>query len=342
MRIFHYITVLFLSLTLGLITACGGGGQDPVKQLDGLVTMVEAKSGSMTDAQLQQSVGRYNGLVSAINRRYGSYSPMQLEKAENLCRRFKTVVGRKCSEAVLIVLKPSEGGSLADMEKEVVGRAAGSSSASVPEAVGNGKTVPPSGRSEMGGDEIFEKYGSAVFIITLTEGMVRTQGSGFFISPDGLAVSNYHVFKGSKKGSESITLADGKSYKVKKVIGKGHCDGDGLRPDDFMLFRVDIGNQSVNYIPVARELARVGQKVYAVGSPRGFENTFSSGEISQIRKVDDGFLYQISVPIDHGSSGGVLLNGYGEAIGITTGGFDDSGANLNFAVDIHVIDKYIN
>lgn len=109
-----------------------------------------------------------------------------------------------------------------------------------------------------------------------------------------------------------------------------------------MLFRVDIGSQSVNYIPVAKELARVGQKVYAVGSPRGFENTFSSGEISQIRKVDDGFLYQISVPIDHGSSGGVLLNGYGEAIGITSGGFDDSGANLNFAVDIHVIDKYIN
>ena len=159
MRNFHYITVLFLCLTLGLISACGGGGQDPVKQLDGLVTMVEAKSGSMTDAQLQQSVGRYNGLVSAINRRYGSYTPMQLEKAENLCRRFKTVVGRKCSEAVLIVLKPSEGGSLADMEKEVIGRATGSSSASVLEAAGKGETAPPAGRSEMGGDEIFEKYG---------------------------------------------------------------------------------------------------------------------------------------------------------------------------------------
>lgn len=132
--------------------------------------------------------------------------------------------------------------------KEVIGRATGSSSASVLEAAGKGETAPPAGRSEMGGDEIFEKYGSAVFIITLTEGMIKTQGSGFFISPDGLAVSNYHVFKGSKKGSESITLADGKSYKVKEVIGKGNCDGNGLRPDDYMLFRVDIGSQSVNYI----------------------------------------------------------------------------------------------
>ncbi len=341
MRIFHYITVLFLCLALGGITACGGG-QDPVKQLDGLVTMVESKSGSMTDAQLRQAVGRYNAWVSAINRRYSSYTPLQLEKAENLCRRFRVLAGGKCSEAVLIVLKPSESGSLADMEKEVIGRSVGSSSSSVPKSAGKGGTVPSSGRSEMGGDEIFEKYGSAVFIITLTDGMVRTQGSGFFISPDGLAVSNYHVFKGSKKGSETITLSEGKTYKVKEVIGKGNCDGDGLSPDDYMLFRVDIGNQSVIYIPVAKELARVGQKVYAVGSPRGFENTFASGEISQIRQVDDGFMYQISVPIDHGSSGGVLLNGYGEAIGITTGGFDDSGANLNFAVDIHVIDKYIN
>lgn len=329
-------------MMMALTTACGGSGQDPVRQLDGLVTMVESKSGSMTDAQLQQSVGRYNGLVSAINRKYSSYTPLQLEKAENLCRRFKTLASRKCSEAVLIVLKPSVGGSLADMEKEVVGRTVGSSPALVPEEASKSKRTPTSVKEEMGGDEIFEIYGSAVFIITLTEGMTRTQGSGFFISPDGLAVSNYHVFKGSKKGSESITLSDGNAYKVKEVIGKGNCDGNGLRPDDYMLFRVDIGDRTVNYIPVAGELARVGQKVYAVGSPRGFENTFSSGEISQIRKVEDGFLYQISVPIDHGSSGGVLLNGYGEAIGITTGGFDDSGANLNFAVDIHVIDKYIN
>ena len=55
------MSVLFLCLTLCLTSACGGGGQDPVKQLDGLVTMVESKSGSMTEAQLQQSVGITTG-----------------------------------------------------------------------------------------------------------------------------------------------------------------------------------------------------------------------------------------------------------------------------------------
>ena len=48
-------------------------------------------------------------------------------------------------------------------------------------------------------------------------------------------------------------------------------------------------------------------------------------------------MIQISVPIDHGSSGGALINEYGEVIGITSGGFDDSGANLNFAVNINVV-----
>lgn len=64
------------------------------------------------------------------------------------------------------------------------------------------------------------------------------------------------------------------------------------------------------------------------------ENTFSSGEVSQIR---DGHYIQISCPIDHGSSGGALINAYGEVIGITTAGRDDSGANLNFAKDIVLV-----
>lgn len=78
----------------------------------------------------------------------------------------------------------------------------------------------------------------------------------------------------------------------------------------------------------------MGERVYTIGSPKGLENTFASGEISQIR--EDHFI-QISCPIDHGSSGGALINKYGEVIGITTGGRDDSGANLNFAKDICVI-----
>ena len=172
--------------------------------------------------------------------------------------------------------------------------------------------------------EIFKKYNSAVFMIYTTHGLGVFQGSGFFISENGVAVSNYHVFKGTAVGSEVIKLSDGRQCKISEVIAKSESE-------DYILFRI---KGHFVHIPVSHRKNNVGEKVYTIGSPRGLENTFSSGEISQIR--DDNYI-QISCPIDHGSSGGVLINAYGEAIGITTGGHDESGANLNFAKNIKVL-----
>lgn len=172
--------------------------------------------------------------------------------------------------------------------------------------------------------EIFKKYNSAVFMIYTTDGLGVFQGSGFFISENGVAVSNYHVFKGTAVGSEVIKLSDGRQCKISEVIAKSESE-------DYILFRI---KGHFVHIPVSHRKNNVGEKVYTIGSPRGLENTFSSGEISQIR--DDNYI-QISCPIDHGSSGGVLINAYGEAIGSTTGGHDESGANLNFAKNIKVL-----
>ena len=172
--------------------------------------------------------------------------------------------------------------------------------------------------------EIFKKYNSAVFMIYTTDGLGVFQGSVFFISENGVAVSNYHVFKGTAVGSEVIKLSDGRQCKISEVIAKSESE-------DYILFRI---KGHFVHIPVSHRKNNVGEKVYTIGSPRGLENTFSSGEISQIR--DDNYI-QISCPIDHGSSGGVLINAYGEAIGITTGGHDESGANLDFAKNIKVL-----
>ena len=179
--------------------------------------------------------------------------------------------------------------------------------------------------------EIFEKYSSAVFKIHTSNGLRGSQGSGFFISNDGIAVSNYHVFQGTYVGYEEIILSNGKKYKISNVYHK-----DAYH--DFIIFKVGVP-QKINYIKIADVIPAIGEKVYTIGSPRGLDNTFSSGEISQIR--DNGKILQISAPIDHGSSGGVLLNSYGEAIGITSAGYDNSGANLNFAININIIKPYI-
>lgn len=172
---------------------------------------------------------------------------------------------------------------------------------------------------------IYKKYKSAVFMIYTKDGEGIAQGSGFFITSSGIAVSNYHVFKGSLKGEEIIKLPTGKTYKIKEVLAYSERY-------DYILFKVN--GDYFNYIPVTKRGYEIGDEVYAIGSPKGLENTLSNGLISQEYK---DYYIQISVPIDHGSSGGALINSYGEVIGITSGGRDDSGANLNFARDIRAI-----
>lgn len=179
--------------------------------------------------------------------------------------------------------------------------------------------------------EIFEKFSSAVFKIHTSMGYQGFQGSGFFITANGIAVSNYHVFQGTTIGNEDIILSDGSMNKVTKVYYAN-------QENDFIIFKVGV-KENVNFIKISNLMPKIGEKIYTIGSPRGLDNTFSSGEISQIR--EKGKILQISAPIDHGSSGGVLLNNKGEAVGITSGGIDESGANLNYAINISLIKPYI-
>ena len=184
------------------------------------------------------------------------------------------------------------------------------------------KIVKSNSKQELSPKEIYKKYNNAVFLIYTSDGDQIAQGSGFVVSSDGIAVSNYHVFKGTYKGLEVIKLPNGETHKIKEVYGFSE-------KFDYIVFQLD--GSSFDYIPVHIGDIEIGDEVYAIGSPRGLVNTISNGLISQ-RHND--FIYQISVPIDHGSSGGALINKCGEAIGITSGGIDSSTANLNFAYDI--------
>lgn len=189
-----------------------------------------------------------------------------------------------------------------------------------------------SNKEKLEGKDIFKKYSSAVFMVFTSDGFNGYQGSGFFINSTGLAVSNYHVFQGTNKGAEQIKLVGSDiAYNVTDVI---YSSNDY----DFILFQTNCTNTS--YIPIANNKPSVGEPVFAIGSPRGLENTFSSGEVSQWR---DTYLMQISALIDHGSSGGALINEYGEVVGITSGSFyDGSQANLNYAWSIDAVKPHLN
>ena len=83
------------------------------------------------------------------------------------------------------------------------------------------------------------------------------------------------------------------------------------------------------------DLLKVGQKIYAIGSPLGLENTMTEGLISGLRYTkDEGSFIQISAAISHGSSGGAVVNSNGELIGISTATIA-KGQNINFAIPVN-------
>ena len=83
-----------------------------------------------------------------------------------------------------------------------------------------------------------------------------------------------------------------------------------------------------------------GQRVVAIGSPLGLFNSVSDGIISGFRNVNGVDMIQFTAPTSHGSSGGAVLNMYGEVIGMSTAGID-SGQNLNLAVKYEDINPFI-
>jgi Tfp pilus assembly protein PilF len=89
---------------------------------------------------------------------------------------------------------------------------------------------------------------------------------------------------------------------------------------------------------VEKDKMEIGEEVFAIGSPLGFENTITNGLLSGIRPIYDStqFLLQISAPISSGSSGGGIFNARGEIIGISSlYSHGEMVQNLNFAISIN-------
>ena len=179
-------------------------------------------------------------------------------------------------------------------------------------------------------EEIYAKCSSAVFYIEVfdKDDDLLATGSGFFISGDGTAVTNYHVI--ARAHSAKITVSDtGSIYDVQGVY-----DYDEL--DDWAVIKVN-GSGFSHLTQGAASTVVGGATVYAIGSPLGLQSSITQGIISNPRREEYGTTYiQTSAAISSGSSGGALLNQYGEVIGITTAGYV-YGQNLNLALPISYI-----
>ncbi len=176
-------------------------------------------------------------------------------------------------------------------------------------------------------EEIYAKCSPAVFYIITYDvtGEGYATGSGFFIDADGTAVTNYHVIEDAF--AMTIAMTDGTVCSDVSVLAF-----DIER--DVAVLKVT-GAAPFPCLTVNESAVAGGQTVYAIGNPLGLTNTISSGLVSNPSRTDqnNNTEIQISVPISSGSSGGALLNQYGEAVGITSS-ILIVGQNLNFAIPI--------
>lgn len=197
----------------------------------------------------------------------------------------------------------------------------------------SGKITLMTAQKELTSEQVYEKCSPSVFYIEIFDKNrnLTSTGSGFFIDNYGTAVTNYHVIDGAS--SATATISDtGETYNILGVY-------DYSKENDWAVIAVDgTGFKGLKFADKSTVVG--GSTVYAIGSPLGLQNTISQGLISNVSREVDGVTYiQTSAPMSHGSSGGALINKYGEVIGITSASFSD-GENLNLAIPVSVIKGY--
>jgi serine protease Do len=161
----------------------------------------------------------------------------------------------------------------------------------------------------------------------------ESQGSGFFISPDGYIVTNNHVVENGE--DIKVTLKDGRILPARVI---GHDEAT-----DLAVVKVD--GHDFPYVDFEDSAKpRVGDWVIAIGNPYGLGNTATAGIVSAYgRDIGDSFVdfIQIDAPINRGNSGGPTFDIYGRVIGVNSQIFTPSGGSIGigFAIPADVADN---
>jgi hypothetical protein len=177
--------------------------------------------------------------------------------------------------------------------------------------------------------EIYEGNSPGTVLIETfdDEGRKRGLGSGFVVSFDGTAVTNYHVIRGASRAT--VKFADGT---VGSVDGVSSYDQNRdlavIRLTPFAKKVLEIGDS---------DKVQVGDTVVALGSPLGLQNTMSVGIVSALRNG----IIQMSDPISPGSSGGAVIDDHGKVVAVSVAQMV-AGQNLNFAIPINWAKPYLN
>jgi putative serine protease PepD len=194
-------------------------------------------------------------------------------------------------------------------------------------------------------NQIYERTYKGVVDLTVTgssdSGFPGSQGaaegSGWVYDEQGYIVTNQHVV--SSGGSITVRFWDGKEYPATLVATD--------RSTDLAVIKVDAPASVLEPIPLGdSDNVEVGDAVIAIGSPFGLQGTVTSGIVSALHRQmqsPNGFTItdsiQTDAPINHGNSGGPLIDMSGRVIGVNTQIQSDSGGNdgVGFAIPSNTV-----
>ena len=172
-------------------------------------------------------------------------------------------------------------------------------------------------------------------VVEITAG--RAEGSGFVYDENGDVVTNQHVVGGG--GAFRVTFWNGKTYDA-------HLVGSDASTD-LAVIKVDAPASQIHPLQLGDSSAlQVGDGVVAIGSPFGLQETVTSGIVSALHRtmtspsnftISDSI--QTDAAINHGNSGGPLLNTAGDVVGVNSQIRSDSGGNegVGFAIPSNTV-----
>jgi len=190
--------------------------------------------------------------------------------------------------------------------------------------------------------QVYDRTNASVLEITVTtqapadgpmgSGTAQAQGSGFVYDSSGHVITNAHVVDGAE--SAKVRFADGKTYDA-TVVGVDAST-------DLAVLKVEAPSSALHPLELAdSSQAAVGDVVVAIGSPFGLENSVTTGIVSALgrsMKAPNGYTItgsiQTDAAINHGNSGGPLLDLDGKVVGVNAQIESESGGNdgVGFAI----------
>ena len=167
----------------------------------------------------------------------------------------------------------------------------------------------------------------------------KALGSGFVIDKAGHIVTNYHVIQGAR--SVEVSFSNNESMKA-RILGSDPST-------DVAVLQVKASSRALQALPLGdSDSVRVGDQVLAIGNPFGLDRPATAGIVSALQRpiqapngTEIDHVIQTDAALNHGNSGGPLIDASGQVIGVNsqiqTGGTAEGNVGIGFAIPINTV-----